>query len=182
MFEIRTARPKDASAMGQLYVDAWRDAYAGILPSQMLLRMSPETHTRSWRRMIVRRGAGADILVADDPTWGIVGLASAGPCEDATLDADGEVYTLYVDPNHLGRGVGSRLLSGMFERIERRKHASAAVWALARNPARHFYEQAGGTMIARRVDRVWGARLEVVAYGWRDLAEARARLGPAETA
>jgi hypothetical protein len=49
-------------------------------------------------------------------------------------------------------------------------------WALTDNPARRFYEALGGVEVRRKMQRIGGATLEEVAYGWphiRALAPAR---------
>lgn len=43
------------------------------------------------------------------------------------------------------------------------------MWALAGNPARHFYEALGGVFVASQPVEIGGLTLEEVAYGWDDL-------------
>ena len=42
MIRIRAAKRGDTKAIGRIQVETWRDAYAGLLPDKVLLRMSAE--------------------------------------------------------------------------------------------------------------------------------------------
>ncbi|HXM70612.1 MAG TPA: GNAT family N-acetyltransferase, partial [Thermoanaerobaculia bacterium] len=85
---------------------------------------------------------------------------------------DGEVFTLYVAPDHQNRGVGSRLLEAAFQRLGEQAIHGVMLWVLARNPSRFFYEAMGGVAVASRKERLWGVVLRELAYGWPDLARA----------
>ena len=53
---------------------------------------------------------------------------------------------------------------------------SALIWVLAENPARFFYQAMGGTLIAKRQERLWGVPLDEMAYGWSNLQTAIPRI------
>jgi L-amino acid N-acyltransferase YncA len=169
MATIRRATRKDAQAIAQVYVDSWRDSYAGLIPDWVLLGMSYRRLTRAWDRAIRTAGRKEAILVAEDTAHGIVGLGSCGPARDRSLPYKGEVYTLYVHPNHVGAGNGGQLLGNLFDNLEERGNQDAMVWALAENPHRQFYKAHGGGIVATRKGRQWGVSLHEVAYGWPDL-------------
>jgi hypothetical protein len=44
-----------------------------------------------------------------------------------------------------------------------------AVWVLAENPSRGFYERLGGRQIAQKPIHIGDADLLEVAYGWQDI-------------
>ena len=169
MTTIRNATRKDAPEIARVYVDSWRESYAGMIPDWVLLGMSYRRLTRAWERAIRTAGKDEAILVAEEPGHGIVGLGSCGPSRDRNLAFGGEVYTLYVHPDHLGHGVGSELLKALFDHLESNGNKSAVIWALADNPARHFYHAQGGTIAATRQGRQWGIALNEIAYGWQDV-------------
>ena len=55
-----------------------------------------------WSRVL---SAGRDrVLVAEAGEAGIVGFGSCGKARAGALGFEGEVYTLYVLPDHQGRG------------------------------------------------------------------------------
>ncbi|MGE0254044.1 MAG: N-acetyltransferase family protein [Alphaproteobacteria bacterium] len=170
---IRRATPDDAAAIAAIHVEAWRAAYAGMLPDRYLLGLAEGRQTRQWRHHVVARGEAT--LVAEDirPLRGgpgIVGFASCGPLRRAGVPADapwqGEVYTLYVAPDHQGHGHGGALLEACRARLARDGRAGVLVWVLAANPSRFFYERMGGRRVAERTEPFAGARLPEIAYAW----------------
>jgi ribosomal protein S18 acetylase RimI-like enzyme len=89
---------------------------------------------------------------------------------------DGEIYTLYVDPDFLGCGAGTALLHGAFAALKDRKFHSCLVWSHAHNNARFFYEAMGGQKIAERTTRLGGAPCPEIGFGWKRLAVQPRRL------
>lgn len=176
---IERALPDDAAGVARVYVDAWRDAYAGILSDNALLRMTYKRSTTEWTWVIKHRQDVQPVLVARD-AGEVVGMVSvglsrgrdrppAGAFEESTLDQPvGEVYTLYVAPEHQNRGIGRRLLAAGLETLAGRSAPRAFLWVLRDNPARFFYERAGGIRIAERMETLWGKRVGQCAYGWLD--------------
>lgn len=165
---VRPARPDDAAGVARVYIDAWHDTYPAILPSQHLCAMSSVGQTSRWRAAILARGR-ENVLVADCPIHGIVGLASFGPAQDPELLCDGEVYTLYVAPDFFNQGIGRRLLTAAFAALQRADCLSCVIWAHAQNPARFFYEAMGGRLIAERSRHMMGVTVPEAAFGWRPL-------------
>ncbi len=171
MITIRNATKRDAGLIAQVYVDSWRESYAGLIPDWVLLGMSYRRLAKAWERAIRTAGRDEAILVAEAEGEGIVALGSCGPTRDRALEYGGEVYTLYVHPNHVGQGVGSQLLKALFDKLEGLGTPSAIIWALAQNPSRHFYKAQGGVIAATRQGRQWGISIHEVAYAWPDLKQ-----------
>ena len=160
---IRTARHDDAGQIAALYIDAWRTAYAGLVPDRVLVGMSQTAQQVSWARQI---GGADSVLVAVDGRDRPVGVASGGGCRDRQYRHAGEIYTLYVSPARQGQGHGRALLEAMLSAHGKSGHASALLWVLAGNPSRFFYEAMGGVRVAERNDSLWGAVLPEIAYRW----------------
>ena len=171
MLTVRNAEPGDIARIAEIYVETWRDAYAGILPDRGLLGMSAERQAVQWRRTLDHDR----IKVAVDSRHGPVGFGSAGRSRDGRLPYGGEIYTLYVRPDFQGRGIGGRLLIALFEALLRDGVDSAMLWVLADNPARFFYEAMGGKWAAVREETLWGVTLPERGYAWADLSAAIAR-------
>ena len=74
----------------------------------------------------------------------IRGLASTCLCRDKDLANFGELIAIYVDPDHIGTGVGRLLMAAAREQLRRLGVTSAALWVLEGNVrARRFYERDG---------------------------------------
>jgi GNAT superfamily N-acetyltransferase len=166
---IRVARPKDAAEVARIYIESWHDTYPSVLSRAMLCAMTPKGQTARWLAAI-RSQKRETVLVAEDAGAGIVAMASLGPSRDKSFGYDGEVYTLYVDPNFLGRGIGRMLLNGAFEVLRARSFTSCVIWAHAGNNARFFYETMGGRTVAERSARMMGDTVPETAFGWKVLA------------
>jgi RimJ/RimL family protein N-acetyltransferase len=131
---IRPGTPEDAAVTARIHVDSWAAAYT--LPGPTLAqrlehhRLSPPT------------------FVAD-VEGEIVGFVAVGASRDA--DADGELYTIYVDPAHWGAGVGRELIRAGEERMRELGYRHAVLWMLDGNArAQRFYEAAGWNLDGER--------------------------------
>lgn len=160
---IRRATVGDAPEIARVYVDSWRETYAGLLPDSYLAGLSYETFERHWRRTFLARG-WAFVAEVDGR---IVGLASGGRARQRQLAA-GELFVLYVLRRHQRRGIGRALFDASRLELAVRGLASTVVWVLAANPARGFYEHLGGVEMAENELQVAGVRVREVAYVWPD--------------
>lgn len=166
---VRSALRDDAGSIARIFVESWRDTYADLLPAQYLVRLSETRQRLLWMREIAHRGPHDGVVVAEHEEFGVIGFASFGPARDRAVGYDGEVYTLYVDPNHVGRGAGRALVQAAFARLYAEGFKSAVVWALKGNPARYFYENEGGRIVAERPGAVAGKPVREIAFGWTDI-------------
>ena len=179
MTTIAPATERDAAGIARVYVDAWRSAYAAILPHRGLLGMSYEHQTRQWSWTIRTRAEMQAVIVAAEADHGVVGFTSFGPARgsDRPLgfagerDAKvGEIYTLYVQPEFHERGIGRQLLTAAFAALAHKGYGCGFLWVLRDNPSRYFYERVGGKVVAERGERMWGRAVDQICYGWPDLA------------
>ncbi len=169
---IRRARPGDAKAIARVHVETWRATYAGLVPDTYLVAMSKRGQTFVWQRTIARRGGPESVLVAEVPGESgraIVGFGSYGRARAGSLPYRGEIYTLYILGDWQGRGLGRRLLGGMFHDMVGSGLPDAFLWVLSGNPTRFFYEAMGGIRAATRQESFSGTLLDETAYAWPDI-------------
>ncbi|MGF1454206.1 MAG: GNAT family N-acetyltransferase [Alphaproteobacteria bacterium] len=180
MITVRRAVVEDAAAMGALYVRVWQDVYPGIIPNETLLAMCPAVASERWEAAIRAAGGrrGARVVEAGSA---LAGIGNFGPNWDLDLAFDGEIFTLYVDPDHIGQGAGAALLSDMFATLLDAGMSSALVWTLSLSPHRFFYEAMGAKRVARKIERIAGMPVELSAYGWSDLGAVLGRYPPVRT-
>jgi GNAT superfamily N-acetyltransferase len=166
-FLLRSAVPEDAAAIARINAESWRDSYRGIVPDTVLDRPLETDFLRQWRTMTASQLGGQMILVAGDEGGALHGFISAGPGRRQPLGFDTEVYALYVDKAARRMRLGSRLLGAAAQRLQLFGRASLMLWVLeANHTARTFYVGLGGAEIGLRNERVYGAQLPTVAYGW----------------
>ena len=167
---IRTAAPADAPGIARVHVDTWRTAYRDILPAGFLAALSYETRAQRWRDNLAQAGPQQFTLVAEDHAGEVVGFAGGGPERDGTPGYEGEIYAIYVWPQHQGRGIGRQLMAASARQLVERGFGAAMLWALEANArARAFYESLGGQFIGHKSVVIGDMPLIEVAYGWPDL-------------
>ena len=89
---LRQARPGDAVPLARVYVEAWQDTYAAILPHSLLAAMSVEVHAARIERA-VKKGA---VLAAEDAAHGVIGLAGFGAARDRAAWVSTARFTRYM--------------------------------------------------------------------------------------
>ncbi|MBO0903147.1 GNAT family N-acetyltransferase [Jiella sonneratiae] len=160
---IRFAEKKDAAALACVHEDAWRGAYAGLIPHDSLNAIVARRHSGWWQRAV---HGGAGILVVDY-CGETVGYATMGRNRTEALPVDGEIYELYLKRSYQGVGFGRRLFSACQKLLRDRDMASHAVWALEDNSlATGFYERLGGVAVAAGEECFKETKLRKIAYAW----------------
>lgn len=165
MIDIRRARLSDAAAIGSVHVAAWRSAYPGILPDEVLMRLSPERQAGYYDGMI-RAGVGIHVACVGSRVVGFASGSVSSTKPGAFAPADGEIETLYVLDDWRERGIGRRLMSAAAIHLASAGCASAFLWVLRDNPSRWFYEHLGGKPTAESMTRVGGTLVAQRAYVW----------------
>jgi ribosomal protein S18 acetylase RimI-like enzyme len=163
---FRRATPADADALGHAHVAAWREAYAGLIPDEVLASLDPRQRAAMWHDLLTK-GTAVQLAERDGA---IVGFGSSGPQRDPTLSCAGEIHAIYVLRSAQRQGVGRTLMAAMARDLLAQGRASAALWVLEGNaPARRLYAALDGREIVRRLQDRDGFSAVGIAYGWEDL-------------
>jgi GNAT superfamily N-acetyltransferase len=170
---IVAAGPRDAAALAEVHVTAWRETYRDLLPPTYLAQMNASLYARRWRRQLMAAHP-PEIVLAAEGRDGLVGY-SAG--QTRAEGASAEVSTLYVIQAAQKLGLGRRLLAASACVLRARGAGSLSLWVLNGNAAaRGFYEHLGGVAVAERAVRGWGGGYRETAYHWADIGSL-ARMG-----
>lgn len=151
---VRDATLADIEAVVRINVRGWRQAYAGIVPDDVLAGLDAQVPQRV-RRLRERWSAPEEqewqtaIAVAGHARP--VGFVTYGPYrvnghDDRERDpAVGEVLAIYVDPDWQGRGAGRALMDAAVGALHQQYGVTEVrLWVLTENaPARAFYERYG---------------------------------------
>ena len=170
VIDIRPAVVADARAIAEVHVQSHRSTYKGIFPDALLDGLSVESRERGWRDLLAAVAPPSLTLVACDADGRVVGFLSGGRERTGQLARDGEIYAIYLLHEAQGQGVGKQLVQRFVQELKSCGLASMAVWVLALNPSRRFYEALGGQLITEQQIERGGQSLTEVAYGWSDLA------------
>jgi ribosomal protein S18 acetylase RimI-like enzyme len=165
---VRTAgRPGDARGIARVHVASWRATYDGLLPDAYLSRLTVPALATSWGRKLSRQGDLRGVWVAERRRR-VIGFVEVGACidDDSLAGFAGEVFMLYVHPEHVGRGVGRALLSRALEALAASPYYWVVIWVVEGNRrARRFYRHLGLRADgATRVDRFAGQPVSVVRH------------------
>lgn len=172
-------RPVDSLAefRGAMAVNraAWRDAYARILPDEVLRRIAVPAGERLRERYADARREGQQFLVAADPATGAEGdqVEISGfaqfvwrPKLSKPFVGDDEagLRALYVDPERQGEGIGSRVLRHGIDRLPADTEAVVLETFRDNDAARGFYEARGFTSRTEATFEVDGKSYPTVVY------------------
>jgi ribosomal protein S18 acetylase RimI-like enzyme len=164
---IRDATDADAPALAALFVEAWRDEHAGLLPEAVLAARSRDVSEANWRRSL--RGGDTTVLVVGDGLLDglIVSVVRAAEWPDAA-----EVLLIQVARSSRRRGLGAALMRETAGRLHREAARTLIVRVLEANEgARRFYEALGGelTPAVRQVEES-GLWFPERTYIWSEIA------------
>jgi len=174
--QLREAMLRDAGAVARVSVDSWRSTYRGLLPDELLARLSYDQRADNFRREL--RAPDRPFAYVAEDRGRVVGYAMAGRERDSDPVYTGELYALYILQHYQGRGIGRSLMSAVATRLAADERHAMLVWVLSNNPARGFYESLGGKYLRARPLDLGGAVVEEVAYGWPDTIKLRTLTPP----
>lgn len=143
---VRVAWADDAEAIAGVQVKAWRQAYDGLLPVDVLEALDPADFAAAWTASLAKpKDARNRVLVALERNT-VRGFAITSPSEDPDSDPvlDGEVSELTVDPDQTRHGHGSRLLQAAVDTLVADRFRRAVTWVVATDDGlRRFLTDAG---------------------------------------
>jgi GNAT superfamily N-acetyltransferase len=161
--QIRPARLKDAAALAEVYAEAWRGAYRGIIPHLSLERMIARRGERWWKGAVAER---RPLLVLDfdgSPS----GYVTYGRSRSGRGPFQGEIFELYLHPVYQGLGLGEKLFERARKRLIDLRFKGLVVWALTDNEgACAFYLSLDGKPVAEGAERFGEISLRKVAFAW----------------
>jgi ribosomal protein S18 acetylase RimI-like enzyme len=143
-FQIRAAHEGDADRIVAIHTRSWQSAYRGILPDDFLDALSFPQRQERLHEILATSDSPRRVWVVESGDT-LLGFAEAGPSrEDDAPDLAAEVYTIYLDPTSVGKGIGRELFAHTVADLRNAAYRYATLWVLERNArARRFYEKAG---------------------------------------
>ena len=142
---VRVARETDTPAVGLVQATVWREAYAGVLPAEVLETFEPQAFASVWRQSLASPPQGIYRLLAACAGDQVVGFAAIGPSQDPDASpGTGELSALAVHPQARRVGHGSRLLNAAVDTLRGAGADRLHTWVLAGDEAtRAFLLDAG---------------------------------------
>ena len=115
---VRVARESDTPAVGLVQATVWREAYATVLPAEVLETFEPQAFASVWRRSVATPPPGVYRLLVACAGDQVVGFAAIGPSQDPdATPGTGELSAVGVHPRARRAGHGSRLLNAAVDTL-----------------------------------------------------------------
>lgn len=164
---IRAADIGDAHAIATIHVRSWQHAYTEILPEDELENLSIEKRTEMWEERLQPASTPTRTLVVEVDNK-IVGFARWGPNTDQGADPRSRMlYSLYVLPDYMGKGIGSELLLSVEADMIASGADFASLHVLRDNkPTRAFYKRQGWRLVpeSEQTEHFFGMDVITVRY------------------
>jgi len=140
--QYRIANINDIPQIAKVHLKGKQAAYQDYMPQKYLDKILMKSDKELWKKAL--KHEASQILVAEknDTIIGFICFKSL----DVTSNfiKTGEVQALYVKPDHLGCGIGSKLLQNILEICISLKYSTVFLWMLVNNePAKQFYTKHG---------------------------------------
>jgi len=167
---VRAATPDDADAIERIRTDTWRHTYRGLMPDALLDRLG---YDGTRRRERMRQTPADQFVLVAEHDGDVVGFVYGGPSRSGDAAYPGEIYAIYVLPEHHGHGHGSALIRAAGRALLARGWHSAVLWVLRENaPSRLFYERMGGRHLREHDEEreIDGVTVTEAAYAWDDVS------------
>ena len=142
---VRRATVADADAIAEVHVASWQSGYHGLLPATLLQGLSVADRAARWRKNLTALDTTRRQIYVVEADSVIAGFAALGSSRDPDADESvGELFGLYVAPQHWRRGLGGVLHRRTLDALRELRFRSATLWVLKSNQrARTFYEHRG---------------------------------------
>lgn len=158
--KILDMKAVEPEAIARVHVQAWREAYTGIIPQAYLDALSVEARTALWTRVGAMEDHEGRVAVVGSE---VVGFVSVCPPRESLEGFDYELAAIYLLKNFHKKGIGHALVRDVFSVLPSR---AVFAWVLEKNPSRAFYENLGCTAFARKVDEIGGESFVELAYSF----------------
>ena len=137
---VREMIEADCKAVGALYSAAWREGYKGLLPKELLDKITPERYeVRSHVNGFLNEGS----FVAVEGER-IVAHCHARAADEPKMRGWGEIHTLYTHPEYWRQGCGTAVFRRAEEWLYDRGFDDVYLYVLESNErAERFYRSQG---------------------------------------
>lgn len=158
--EIRHIRQSDDRfAISRIYEESWKFAYKDIIP-QNYLESIPVGH---WVSNLDKEGMNTLVMIEDG-----IFIGTSSYCKSRFSDFSnfGEIVSIYLLPQYIGKGYGKLLLDAVVGELAHLGFYDIFLWVLEDNlRARKFYEEAGFTLSENYLDdNIGGKDLREIQY------------------
>lgn len=163
-YSVRPATARDAKAIAEIHVATWKAAYSDLLPADYIAKMTVDKRQAYWREAIEYSEPQLLVATEGDKVVGFVGFDRSRDAK--TRSTVGEIWAIYVHPEHWRQGAGLALWDGARDGLKDEGCTQVTLWVLLGNVrALEFCEHAAGfkrEMPSLKTTDFDGTRLEEI--------------------
>jgi len=147
MITYRIGNQKDVSKISKLLIDTWANCYKDFIPSDFLNNLNLDKQIQRHTKYMT---ANTKYFVAENEFHQLIGFTSYGKNRNENINCEIELYTLYVDMNYQGKGIGKSLLNSILSDLKNIEN-NIVVSVFEKNPFKKFYTKNGFTKIGEEI-------------------------------
>ena len=127
----------DRFQISRIYEESWKYTYRGMVPQDYL----DGIQAGAWVKQIDTAGRHTIVAIENDR---FIGTAAYSASRFPQMSGYGEIISIYLLPEYIGKGYGKPLLQAVITGLDELGFKDIFLWVLEDNlPARHFYERCG---------------------------------------
>lgn len=153
----------DLLEISNIYEKSWKYAYRNIIPQDFL----DSIPAGRWADKVIAEGIYSLVL-----TKGSVPVGTASFCRSRWQEYSGcgEIISIYLLPEYIGKGCGGPLLRACLEELKKLGFERILLWVLEDNHrARKFYEKCGFTFSGDcQTEQIGGKALRELMYIYKE--------------
>lgn len=136
--EIRKLSPDDdRNALSRVYEESWKHAYRGIIPQDYLDGIP----RGQWAASADKPSVSTLVMFEEGE---MIGTSSFCPSRFEDMAGWGEIVSIYILPDFMGKGYGKQLFEEVLRGLKETGFRDIFLWVLEENTnARGFYERQG---------------------------------------
>ncbi len=163
---VRFAVPDDAVGIAITRNESWRGAYAHILPAKTLAALRVDTSAKRLRTRIEESDRFAVAVLGGE----VVGFANWGENHLNEVDAEVQLFALYVRPSAWGHRCGTELVKFVAGHLLQMQITRLSVSLFdANQAAKRFYDRLGAEVIGPSTYHFDGVDYPTESRLWADL-------------
>lgn len=155
---IRPAKVSDADSIAEVIVNAWQNAYSGIIDPAYPANLKKEKYSAVFKELIKEKAEWVHVYEIQNAVVGFI----SGKMHEGKYDS--EVKGLYVLPDQQGKGIGSSLLSYAKEFLKSSGCENFILWTLLGAGNNKFYEANGGVGLESRKLKIGSKEYHGIGY------------------
>ena len=117
---IRIATLEDVKDIATIHVKAWQAAYKGLIPQSYLDNLSIPKREQAWQNILSDSKTNT---IVQEINGAVVDFANFGHTRDEDKDSTvtGEITSIYLNPEHWRKGLGTAVFEFILEEMKNRE-------------------------------------------------------------